>query len=73
MLHPVYKGGWTELYAGWSPDITPALNGCFVVPWGRIGSYNGPLKKAAKTVENGGEGLAEKLWQACENACREYM
>ncbi|KAL5116758.1 short-chain alcohol dehydrogenase [Pleosporales sp. CAS-2024a] len=29
-------GSWTELYAGWSPDITPQMSGAYVIPWGRI-------------------------------------
>lgn len=58
---------------GWSPDITPDMNGCYIIPWGRVGSYNTALQNAAKRKEDGGSGTAEKLWEACEKVCKEYM
>ncbi|KAH6968155.1 short-chain dehydrogenase [Fusarium avenaceum] len=36
MLHPPIYGAYTELYAGWSYEITLEHNGGFMIPWGRI-------------------------------------
>jgi retinol dehydrogenase-12 len=58
--HPPEMGAWTELYAGWSPDITPAMNGCYLIPWGRVGRYNEALEKAIE------EGKGQELWKVCE-------
>tara|TARA_R110002003_G_scaffold30_2_gene1805 strand:- start:12092 stop:12751 length:660 start_codon:yes stop_codon:yes gene_type:complete len=65
--HPAEMGAWTELYAGWSPDITPKLNGCYVIPWGRVGRYNEDLEKAVK------EGKGEKLWKVCDEIVEKFM
>ncbi|KAF2800872.1 NAD(P)-binding protein [Melanomma pulvis-pyrius CBS 109.77] len=66
-------GGYTELYAAFSPDITPAKNGAYILPWGRIGKYNTALQNAIKPVEEGGEGRAKKLWEVCEKVVAKYM
>ncbi|KAJ4288087.1 short-chain alcohol dehydrogenase [Kalmusia sp. IMI 367209] len=73
LLYPVKFGAYTELFAGWSPEITKEKSGCYVLPWGRIGGYNSGLEKAVKRVEDGGEGKAEKLWEVCWEICRPYM
>lgn len=36
MLHSFIYGASTELYAGWSSEITLEHNGGFIIPWGRI-------------------------------------
>ena len=48
-------GAWSELFVGWSPEITPSLNECYVVTWGMLGKYDDGLQKAI------GEGKREKL------------
>jgi retinol dehydrogenase-12 len=65
--YPAKMGAWTELYAGWSPDITPQMNGCYIIPWGRVGRYNEGLEKAVE------EGKGGQLWSVCESIVREYM
>jgi len=62
---PVY-GAYTELYAGWSKDITPALSGCYVVPWGRVGTFRADIASALRGVDEGGSGLAGRFWDWCE-------
>jgi retinol dehydrogenase-12 len=66
ICHPAEMGAWTELYARWNLDITPGLNGCYVVPWGRLGSYNEGLRKVIE------EGVGEKLWSVCEGVVGRY-
>lgn len=58
---------------GWSPALTAENNGDYIIPWGRIGSYNTDLQKAIKPKSEGGEGKAEKLWEVCEKVCAPYM
>jgi retinol dehydrogenase-12 len=65
--HPAEMGAWTELYAGWSSDITPQMSGCYVIPWGRVGMYNEGLQKAIE------EGKGETLWTVCEGIVAKYM
>ncbi|CAO2650472.1 Nn.00g017640.m01.CDS01 [Neocucurbitaria sp. VM-36] len=65
--HPTKMGAWTELFAGWSQEITPQLNGCYIIPWGRIGEYNDGLKQAIT------DGKAKQLWEVCEGIVQKYM
>ncbi|KAF2463379.1 NAD(P)-binding protein [Lindgomyces ingoldianus] len=73
ICYPVKCGAYTELYAGWSPDITPAKNGCYIIPWGRIGNYNTGLQKAISPISEAGDGAAEKLWTVCEKVVEGYL
>ncbi|KAF2267001.1 NAD(P)-binding protein [Lojkania enalia] len=73
LRYPARMGAYTELFAGWSSEITPEKNGCYIIPWGRIGGYNTSLQKAVNRAEDGGEGRAEKLWEACEKVCKEFI
>jgi retinol dehydrogenase-12 len=65
--HPAEMGAWTELYAGWSPDVTPQMNGCYIIPWGRVGRFNEGLEKAIE------EDKGKKLWCVCEGIVGKYM
>ncbi|CAO1614713.1 unnamed protein product [Sympodiomycopsis kandeliae] len=74
ILYPSKYGAYTELYAGWSPDITLSNNGAYVVPWGRIDTPNlrPDLLAAIKSSSDGGNGTAEKFWQYCERETKAY-
>ncbi|KAK0661026.1 putative oxidoreductase [Lasiodiplodia hormozganensis] len=74
VLYPPIKGAYTELYAGWSPDITINNSGCLVLPWGRIQQPRIGLEEAIKRKdEEGGLGIAEKFWEWCERETKAYM
>ncbi|KAL1631525.1 short-chain alcohol dehydrogenase [Diplodia seriata] len=74
MLYPPIKGAYTELYAGWSPDVGVDNSGCLVVPWGQIQQPRAELEAAIKpTSEEGGLGIAEKFWEWCERETKAYM
>lgn len=62
---PVY-GAYTELFAGFSPDITPENSGCWVIPWGRIAPVREDIRASAEN------GLGEKFWDWCERETWEY-
>jgi retinol dehydrogenase-12 len=73
VLFPPVFGGYTELYAACSPSITASQNGCFLVPWGRIGYLRSDMIKAQKSVAEGGTGEAQKFWDWCERQCKAHM
>lgn len=73
MGYPAKLGAYTELFAGWSSEITLEKNGAYVIPWGRIGTYNSALRKAVLSKEQGGDGTAERFLEWCERETREYM
>ncbi len=71
--YPAVFGGYTELYAACSPSITASQNGCFVIPWGRVGHLRSDMIMARKTVAEGGTGEAQKFWDWCERECTAHM
>ncbi|KAL1604036.1 short-chain alcohol dehydrogenase [Paraconiothyrium brasiliense] len=73
ILYPTKFGAYTELFSGWSPEVTEEKNGCYVLPWGRIGTYNVDMEKAIEKMEDGGGGKAEKLWELCWDITKAFM
>ena len=72
MLHPVVYGGYTELFAACSPDITASQSGSYVAPWGRILPQRSDIQAAMKSENEGGSGVAAKFWDYCEKETSEY-
>ncbi len=68
MLSDVHHGAMTEIYAGFSPDITPENNGCFVQPWGRLGHCRPDIEQGLVSRGTGG-----RLWGCLEKEIREYV
>ncbi|KAI1088004.1 NAD(P)-binding protein [Rostrohypoxylon terebratum] len=69
---PVY-GAYTELFAGFSPDITIKENGRYIIPWGRLGSVPDHMAGGMRSKEEGGTGLSETFWDWCEVVTRSYQ
>ncbi|RFU32077.1 hypothetical protein B7463_g4236, partial [Scytalidium lignicola] len=69
---PVY-GAYTELFAGFSPDITLDNTGCWVIPWGRISQIRKDIDDSAIPESEGGSGLATKFWNWCEAEVKIYL
>jgi retinol dehydrogenase-12 len=42
------------------------MNGCYIIPWGRVGRYNEGLEMAIE------EGKAKTLWSVCEGIVEKY-
>jgi len=72
LCYPAVYGAYTELYAGWSQDITPALSGCFIVPWGRVGNFRADVVSSLRGAEEGGNGLAARFWDWCDKETKEF-
>jgi NAD(P)-dependent dehydrogenase (short-subunit alcohol dehydrogenase family) len=72
ILFPAQFGGYTELWAGCSPDLTASQNGAYVAPWGRVYTVRGDVTRGLKSQNEGGTGTAEKFWAWCEKETNPY-
>ncbi|KAI1820734.1 short-chain dehydrogenase [Xylaria intraflava] len=72
MAYPPVLGAHTELYAGFSPDITLEKTGSWVIPFGRIAKIRKDLMEATLSKEEGGNGNAAKFWDWTERQVKEY-
>ncbi|EPE24158.1 NAD(P)-binding Rossmann-fold containing protein [Glarea lozoyensis ATCC 20868] len=61
-LHPPKMGAYTELFAGFSEEITERHQGAYVIPWGRVQEGN-PRRDIYTALE---EGMGRVLWEWCE-------
>jgi retinol dehydrogenase-12 len=71
-LHPVIFGGYTELYAACSPDITASQSGSYIAPWGRVTPQRADIVAAMKSEKEGGTGVASKFWEYCDKETSQY-
>jgi len=69
MLYPAIYGAYTELYSGWSPDITADKGVSYVMPWGRDGTelLRDDIKRSID------EGVPRKLWDWCDDVTKPYQ
>lgn len=76
MLHEPRFGGYTELFAGLSPEVTLELNGAYIIPWGRIREDQNcsrkDIVKAITPKEEGGLGYDSRFWEWCEEQWRPF-
>jgi NAD(P)-dependent dehydrogenase (short-subunit alcohol dehydrogenase family) len=68
ILYPPKLGGYTELYAGLSPEITEKMPGALIIPWGRIQARN-PRNDIYQAID---EGKGKELWDWCEKQIKEH-
>ncbi|OBT87410.1 hypothetical protein VE02_04201 [Pseudogymnoascus sp. 03VT05] len=77
ILHEPRFGGYTELFAGLSPEVTLELNGAYIIPWGRIrGDQDCSRKDIVKAItpkEEGGLGYDSRFWEWCEEQWRPFV
>ncbi|TAQ83480.1 hypothetical protein B7494_g8195 [Chlorociboria aeruginascens] len=68
LLYPAIFGAYTELYSGWSQDLTVEMSGMYIAPWGRDGNslLRKDVRDGLKSVRDGGTGAAQDLWSWCE-------
>lgn len=63
--HPVKLGGYTELFAGWSPEPGKSENkDRYIGPWGRFVTLRPDIGTNEKSVED--------LWSWCERETAKY-
>ncbi|RMY13637.1 hypothetical protein D0867_07395 [Hortaea werneckii] len=74
-VHQIFKparfGAYSELYAGFSPDIQP---GDFIIPFGRRTKLPCHIAKSLEMNAKGagGESTAARFWEWCEEQIRDY-
>ncbi|KAH7134039.1 hypothetical protein EDB81DRAFT_886843 [Dactylonectria macrodidyma] len=71
--YPPINGAYTELFAGFSPEITIEETGTWVVPWGRFAPIRSDLLKGSLPESEGGSGMAEKFWAWSEDQTSPYF
>ncbi|KAH9203315.1 putative short-chain dehydrogenase [Leptodontidium sp. 2 PMI_412] len=69
---PVY-GAYSELFAGFSPEVTPEHNGGYMMAWGRIGELTLDVQDGWKSKANGGTGAAEIFLKYCDRETKEFL
>jgi retinol dehydrogenase 12 len=69
---PVY-GAYSELYAGFSPEVTKKENGGHLMAWGRKAYLPKELKDGLKSEAEGGNGAAEKFFAYCDRETRKFL
>ncbi|KAF2242505.1 NAD(P)-binding protein [Trematosphaeria pertusa] len=73
MSHDPIKGAYTELFSGFSEDITLENSGCWVIPWGRIVPVRVDILKAGVPELEGGTGVGAKFWDWCQEQVAPYI
>lgn len=74
LLYPAFLGAYSQLYAGWSYDISVAKNnGSYIWPWGRIGYLRKDLEEAVRPGPEGKFSLAAKFWSWCNETVSAYL
>jgi retinol dehydrogenase-12 len=73
IMYPASFGAYTELYSGFSEDVTTEKNGCYIGPWGRILDVRKDVRDGCRTVDEGGTGAAKAVWEWSERECKPYM
>ncbi|KAF2476903.1 short-chain dehydrogenase [Lindgomyces ingoldianus] len=68
IFKPAKYGAYTELYAGFSPDIK---SGEFVVPWGRKGCVPDHIAKSMQAA--GGKSVSTRFYEWCEEKARPFV
>ncbi|KAI7263318.1 hypothetical protein KC345_g9193 [Hortaea werneckii] len=73
VMHQIFKparfGAYSELYAGFSPDVQP---GDFVIPFGRRTKLPSHIAKSLET-DTRGQSTATRFWKWCEDQIRDYL
>ncbi|KAF5536688.1 Oxidoreductase short-chain dehydrogenase [Fusarium napiforme] len=66
VFYPSHYGGYVNIFAGFSPDVTLGNSGRFISPWGRLWHALPAMVKGSKTEAEGGTGHAKRFWEWTE-------
>ncbi|RSM19681.1 hypothetical protein CDV31_001568 [Fusarium ambrosium] len=66
VLFPTIYGAYTNIFAGFSPEVTLEKSGTFVAPWGRLWHATKDMVAGSKTRAEGGTGVAREFWEWSE-------
>lgn len=70
--YPVINGAYSELWAGFSPEVTVDEAGSYVGPFGRFQDIRSDLVAATKSEAEGGNGTFTKFWDWSEEQVSKY-
>ncbi|OBT44891.1 hypothetical protein VE00_04759 [Pseudogymnoascus sp. WSF 3629] len=69
---PVF-GAYSELYAGFSPEIKAEHNGGHMMAWGRIAELPKDIIQGLKSKAEGGTGAKEKFMKYCDREVKDFL
>ncbi|KAE8446079.1 hypothetical protein EG329_012587 [Mollisiaceae sp. DMI_Dod_QoI] len=72
LFKPCVYGAYSELYAGFSPDVKPEQNGGHLMAWGRAADMPPDIVKGLKSKSEGGTGAAKKFFEYMNREIQEY-
>lgn len=70
LLHETRFGAYTELWAGFSPELTIDDGGCYILPWGR--KHPGPRPDLVAALESEDDGGAKVFTELCEEITERF-
>ena len=73
LFKPATYGAYTELYAGFSPEVTAEDNGGYLTAWGRKANYPKSVADGVKSKKEGGTGRAERFYEYCDREIKSYL
>ncbi|KAI1657787.1 short chain dehydrogenase reductase [Daldinia decipiens] len=71
MHYPAIKGAYTELFAGFSPEVTDKSG--YVFPFGRFHPICEGLQLAARPESEGGVDLTRNFWEWSEKQVKQFV
>ncbi|KAL9560699.1 hypothetical protein ACKAV7_015190 [Fusarium commune] len=66
VFYPPQYGGYVNIFAGFSPEVTLENSGRFISPWGRLWHALPAMIKGSKTEDEEGTGHARQFWEWTE-------
>jgi len=73
VFKPAIYGAYSELYAGFSPEVTAKENGRHLMAWGRKASLPKDIEDGLKSKSEGGTGAAEKFFEYCDREVKPFL
>ncbi|KAL9053382.1 MAG: hypothetical protein Q9162_004823 [Coniocarpon cinnabarinum] len=73
ILYDGVMGAYTELFCGFSDELSTADNGVYVAPWGRKSFNRTDIEVSKKSKDDGGNGNAEKFAEFVRKETKPYL
>jgi retinol dehydrogenase-12 len=73
VFKPCVYGAYSELYAGFSPDVTTQENGGHLMAWGRKAYLPKDAQNGLKSTAEGGSGAAGQFFEYCDREIKDFL
>ncbi|KAI0490442.1 hypothetical protein F4859DRAFT_458034 [Xylaria cf. heliscus] len=73
LLHPSIYGAYTCLFAAFSPEVTLEKSGSHIAPWGQLWNVTADMVKAARSLDDYGDGTAKEFWEWSEAQVNKHI